>query len=146
MMLPMIGSRNQRPQSAVTGDWRPSRSYMFLISYPIRILQPDQVEVLLRSRELAEKYGEAPVAVRFRHGEGEVFHMISHYYLQRTELRTARHRASAATYAGAKGVALDAELAADLDGLAVGDVESAAASSRWLANVVADKKRRFKGE
>src|SRR5207249_7146583 len=35
MMLPISGNRNQRPQSGVTGLWRPSRSYMFLISFGI---------------------------------------------------------------------------------------------------------------
>lgn len=60
-------------------------------SYPIRVLDPARVEVLLASRDLTNRYGESPVAVLFRHGEGEIFHMISHYYLQRTELRTERH-------------------------------------------------------
>ena len=108
-------------------------------SYPIRVLDPSRVEVLLTSAELEGKYGEAPVAVVFRHGEGEVFHMISHYYLQRTELRTARHAMAASTYAADKGVAMPAAMVADL---AVGDVESAHASARLFANVVADKKRR----
>ena len=60
-------------------------------SYPITIVDAERVRVLITSRELEEKYGEAPVAVWFRWGEGDVFHMISHYYLQRTELRTERH-------------------------------------------------------
>jgi len=107
-------------------------------SYPIRILDAERVKVLLTSRQLAEQWGESPVAVVFPHGQGEVFHMISHYYLQRTETRNARHRAGAAAYATEKGVAL----AADLDGLTVGDVESASTSARLFANVVADKKRR----
>jgi len=111
-------------------------------SYPIRILDPGRVEVLITSAELGLRYGEAPVAVLFRHGQGDVFHMISHYFLQRTELRGARQQAPAATYAVAKGVTPTVAMAADLDGLAAGDVESAASSTRWLANVVADKKRR----
>ena len=106
-------------------------------SYPIRVLDPARVEVLLTSDELAARYGEPAVAVLFRHGAGEVFHMISHYYLQRTELRTARHGAAASAYAASNGVADGADLA----GLAVGDVESAASSARLLANVVAAKKR-----
>lgn len=52
-------------------------------------------------------------------------------------LRNDRHRAPAAAYATEKGVAFDA----DLDGLTVGDVESAAGSARLFANIVADKKR-----
>jgi hypothetical protein len=111
-------------------------------SYPIRVLDTERVHVLLTSRELGERWGEAPVAVTFRWGDGEVFHMISHYYLQRTECRSARHRAGAADYATEKGVAMTAPLAADLDGLSVGDVESAQTSARWMANVVATKKRR----
>lgn len=108
-------------------------------SYPIRIEDALRVEVLIRSAELGARYGEAPVAVLFHHGEGEVFHMVSHYYLQRTELRTARHAQPAVAYAAEKGVAATPE---ELAGLTVGDVESAASSSAFLANVVATKKRR----
>ena len=107
-------------------------------SYPIRILDPGRVRVLLASRQLAEQWGESPVAVVFTHGDGEVLHMISHYYLQRTEARNARHRADASAYAAEKGVAA----AADLDGLTLGEVESASTSARLFANVVAAKKRR----
>lgn len=106
-------------------------------SYPIRVLDPS-VRVLIRSGELGARYGEAAVAVLFRHGLGEVFHMISQYYLQRTELRDARHRSSAAEYAASKGIAPDAEM----DGLTAGEVESATSSARLLANLLAAKKRR----
>jgi hypothetical protein len=111
-------------------------------SYPIRILEPSRVEVLIESAELREKYGELPVAVLFPHGRGEVLHMISHYYLQRTELRGDRHGQAAAAYAGEKGLAIDSELAEGLAGLSVGDVESATTSTRFFANVVAAKKRK----
>lgn len=107
-------------------------------SHPIRVLDPARVEVLISSRELGVRYGESPVAVLFRHGDGEVFHMISHYYLQRTELRTQRHAMKASAYASEKGVADGA----DLTGLRVGDVESAATSARLFANIAAQKKRR----
>ena len=107
-------------------------------SYPIRVLSP-AVSVLITSRELEGKYGEAAVAVSFPWGKGEVFHMISHYYLQRTELRTARHAANAAAYAEEKLLKLPAEM---VDGLALGDVESASTSARMLANLVASKKRK----
>jgi hypothetical protein len=107
-------------------------------SYPIRVLDP-KVSVLITSAELAEKYGEAPVAVTFPWGEGEVFHMISHYYLQRTELRTARHASSAAAYAAEKGVAMPEAMVRNL---CIGDVESASTSARMLANLVAAKKRK----
>jgi hypothetical protein len=109
-------------------------------SYPIRILDRDRVTVLIRSRELGERWGESPVAITFRWGEGEVFHMISHYYLQRTEFRTARHTGSAFAYGSEKGVDM-AAVAPMADGLSLGDVESAASSARVLVNVAAAKKR-----
>jgi hypothetical protein len=111
-------------------------------SYPIRVLDPERVEVLITSRELKERYGEAPVAVLIRYGQGEIFHMVSHYFLQRTDLRNARHQQPAAAFTAEKGVVLGPELQAASADLSLGDVESAAASSRWLANIVADKKRK----
>jgi hypothetical protein len=111
-------------------------------SYPIRVLDAERVQVLIASTELQAKYGEAPVAVLFHVGQGEVFHMVSHYYLQRTELREARHLAPAAAYAGGKGVTFAPEMAAEIADLTAGEVESAGSSSRLFANVIADKKRR----
>ncbi len=111
-------------------------------SYPIKILDDQRVEVLLASRELGSKYGEAPVAVLFRFGKGEVFHMISHYYLQRTELRTARHQSSGMVYAAEKGYAPSAAEMVALDSMPLGEVESAQTSARLFANVIAEKKKR----
>ncbi len=92
------------------------------------MLDPERVQVLIRSRELQRRYGEAAVAVLFPWGEGEVFHMISHYYLQRTEFRNARHRSSAAGYYAEKGLGFNDEDEARVRGLSLGDVESAAGS------------------
>lgn len=111
-------------------------------SYPMKVLAEEKVEVLITSKELGTKYGEAPVAVLFRHGEGEVFHMISHYYLQRTELRSARQKMPAAMYASQKGYTMSASDASVFADLSVGDVESATSSARLLANIVAGKKKR----
>ena len=102
---------------------------------------PGGVWPILGRGELARRYGESPVAVLIPWGEGEIFHMISHYYLQRTEFRSARHAAKADGYYAEKGMAVPADLAADIDDLRVGDVESAAGSSRLVANVIAAKKR-----
>lgn len=111
-------------------------------SYPIRVLDPNRVQVLIRSAELRDRWGEAAVAVTFHFGEGEVFHMVSHYYLQRAETRTRRHRASAAAYAAEKGVSWDAPTAAAAEDLTLGEVEAASSSARLFANVVGSHKRR----
>jgi len=133
-----IRARDNHFLSGVLEDGDDPQWWLEGSSYPIRILDPGRVEVLLTSREMAAKYGEAPIAVLFPWGEGEVLHMVSHYYLQRTELRTARHSTPAMAYAASKGVAPSPEMA----DLRLGDVESAHASSRLLANWVAEKKRR----
>mgnify|MGYP006215696519 CR=1 FL=1 len=111
-------------------------------SYPIRIIDADRVRTLIRSRELGEKYGEEPVAVVFEHGKGEVFHMISHYYLQRAELRNDRHAQTAESYAMSKGVNFSAGMADAVADIKLGEVEAAATSARLIANILADKKRR----
>lgn len=111
-------------------------------SYPISIVDRKRVQVLITSRELGEKYGEAPVAVWFRWGEGDVFHMISHYYLQRTELRTARHRSTADAYFAEKGVAMSVAMSEECADLSLADVESAKPSAAFMSNVIIEKKRR----
>jgi len=111
-------------------------------SYPITVVDPARVNVLISSREMDRRYGEASIAILIPWGDGEVFHMVSHYYLQRTELRTDRHRLGATNYYAEKDMAVP--MGAELDGLSLGDLESAATSSRLIANVIARKKR--KGE
>jgi hypothetical protein len=113
-------------------------------SYPISVVDEERVKVLITSRELGEKYGERPVAVWFRWGEGDVFHMISHYYLQRTEERTARHAAPAGAYFAEKDVAMSLDLVQDMDDLSLADVESAKPSAAFMSNVIIEKKRRQK--
>jgi hypothetical protein len=110
-------------------------------SFPVIIIDP-AVRVLIKSSELADKYGESPVALTYPFGKGEVFHMISHYYLQRTELRTRRHQMAATAYATEKRLTVDAPLAARMKDLTLGEVESAATSARLFANIAAGKKRR----
>ncbi len=66
-------------------------------SYPIEILDKKNVKVLVYSNELKTKYGESPVIVEFEHGEGKVIHMISHFYLQRTETRDKKDTMASST-------------------------------------------------
>jgi hypothetical protein len=113
-------------------------------SYPISIVDRERVQVLITSRELEQKYGESPVAVWFRWGEGDVFHMISHYYLQRTELRTARHQSGAGAYFSEKGLEVPVAMSADVADLSLADVESATWSAAFMSNVLIEKKRRQK--
>ena len=72
--------------------------------------------------------------------------MISHYYLQRAETRTQRHRMPAAAYAAEKGMVWDAPMVAAAADLTLGEVEAASSSARLFANVVSEKKRRMMEE
>lgn len=111
-------------------------------SYPISIVDRERVRVLIGSRELGKKYGASPVAVWFRWGEGDVFHMISHYYLQRTELRTARHKSKAGAYFAEKDMAMSPAMCAEWGDLDLAEVESAKPSAAFMSNVIIEKKRR----
>ncbi|MDX1798239.1 MAG: hypothetical protein R3255_06285, partial [Candidatus Lokiarchaeia archaeon] len=54
-------------------------------SFPIQILNPQDVRVLIGSWEIQNKWGESPVLVEFDYGKmgGRVIHMISHTHLQK---------------------------------------------------------------
>jgi hypothetical protein len=118
-------------------------------SYPIQILDQERVKVLVTSSEIKNKYGEAPVFVTFEHGEGRIYHMISHFYLQRSETRTARHAKSAADYMVEKEI--PPALRAKYESMKIresrlGDVESAYTSNAMMRKVMFDKKRQMKQE
>jgi hypothetical protein len=112
-------------------------------SFPIQLVDESRVKVLIASKELAQKYGESPVVVEFHPGQGRVLHMISHYYLQRAELRTQRQQSSWKGYVSELGVE-DSGLGqkAEFQDLSVGEVESAYSSAQFISNVVVEQSKR----
>ena len=114
-------------------------------SYPIQILDEKRVNVLVRSKEMAEKYGEAPIVILFDYEDGIVLHMTSHYYLQRAELRTKRHKMSAKEYAmneiGLSEKEADFE---ELEGLSLGEAESAYSTTQFISNVIVEQQKKVK--
>jgi len=115
-------------------------------SYPIRVLKPDQVEVLVESKEMKKKYGAAPVAVLFRYGDGKVLHMASHFYLQRNQVRSVAEAKTGGAYLkeDAKLSKKAAEaLANDVDvkGSQAGDIQSAYAAQQMTSNLVIERKK-----
>ena len=112
-------------------------------SYPIEILDPNNVEVLVRSKEVKEKYGESPVFTSFNYGKGKVYHMISHFYLQRTETRTERHRRTGSDYMEEKLRMNSARRAKyrrmGVDRSSLGEVEAAYSSSALMGKVMYEK-------
>jgi len=51
-------------------------------SHPVKILDPDRVKVLISSSTESALPKGSPILVRFTHGKGTVYHMISHFNLQ----------------------------------------------------------------
>jgi hypothetical protein len=117
-------------------------------SYPIEIVDKDKVKVLVTSKEMEKKYGEAPIVITFDFGDGgTILHMTSHYYLQRAELRTDRHKMSAKDYVQSE-LAFSAEEAEqmdeELDGLSLGEAESAYSTTQFISNVIVEQQKKVK--
>lgn len=113
-------------------------------SYPITILKPKAVRVLIRSKEIERKYGEAPVLVSFEYGEGLIYHMISHFYLQRSETRTARHAAPSMDFATMKGIppeAIERYRRMGAADITTGDLESAYTSTAMIKAILYRKRQ-----
>lgn len=114
-------------------------------SYPIEIMDEKRVKVMVSSKEIGRKYGASPVFVAFDYGNGTVYHMISHFYLQRSETRTERHMRPGAEYLNEKGIpaALRAKYAAmGIEASKLADVESAFTSTAMMNKVLFDRKKK----
>ncbi|HEU4395170.1 MAG TPA: HEAT repeat domain-containing protein, partial [Planctomycetota bacterium] len=51
-------------------------------AFPIKVLYPERVDVLVDSAEMRLRYGSSSMALHFRWGLGRVQHSLSHFYLQ----------------------------------------------------------------
>jgi hypothetical protein len=110
-------------------------------SYPIKVLDKGKVEVLMESDEMRRKYGEGPIAVTFKVGDGTVLHIISHYYLQRTETRTASEKAKGSDFAKELRVPLTPAAKKALDSTTAGEAKDAYSASQLSANIVVAKQK-----
>jgi hypothetical protein len=111
-------------------------------SYPITILNKEKVKVLIRSKELKEKYGEEAVVVRFGFGKGTVYHMISHFYLQRTETRDKKQNLAAKEYFNDKGASSEAMKKAEDTKVTYGEMQSANTSADFVTRVIIKQRRK----
>jgi len=115
-------------------------------SYPINIINKKEVDILIKSKEIEEKYGESAVFITFDYGKGKVYHMISHFYLQRAETRTARHKKSGKEYAYEKlkmnEYRAEKYKKMGIDNANLSDVEAAYSSSSIMNKILWDKKQK----
>ena len=131
LMSRMLLRKSARPQWWLEGS-----------SYPIKILDRKRVEVLAHSDEMRIRYGAAPVVVRFRWEDGEVIHVVSHFYRQ-LDARGPQIAAATAVQSYEGLSAKDKKELAKAPGMAgaAADVESSYAFQRMTANLVAGKQR-----
>lgn len=117
-------------------------------SYPIKVLS-DKVEVLIKSDALKRSYGEGAVMVKFEFGAGKVYHMISHFYLQRTETRSKKQSTTAVDFGLERGVSeqVMSTLRSVSEGreatVNYGAVESAFLSAGFVMRSVTEQKKRY---
>ncbi len=116
-------------------------------SYPIEVVDPARVRVLIRSREVGTEWGAEPVVVTFEEGGGTVLHMLSHLYLQRSDVRGARDAQPAAaslmeTAMGLSPAAADA-LGSELVGVNAASLKSAFTTAGLMAGAVVAQKRKM---
>ena len=116
-------------------------------SYPIKVLDKKKVKVLVSSKELGKKYRDDPVIISFEWGKGIVYHMISHFYLQRTETRSQRHMGTVTDYAedqlmSSNVMAEFAQAQKETPALNYAQVQCASTSAEFVSrSVLAHKKR-----
>lgn len=113
-------------------------------SYPIEVLDPARVRVLVRSKEVERGWGADPVVVTFEEGQGTVVHLLSHLYLQRSDVRDARDARPASEYFASMPLRTGTAscLAAMAGDLRESELRSACSTSRLLTNVLLDQKKR----
>ncbi len=114
-------------------------------SYPITVLNPQRVNVLISSREMKKKYGESPIAVTFRYGDGQVLHIASHFYLQQNQTRTVAEKKNAKKFLDEDSTLSASTKAAAArrigDDVVAGDLSSAYAAQQMTSNLVVERKK-----
>ncbi len=112
-------------------------------SYPIELLDK-RVEVLAESAEMQSRYEASPVVVRFPWHDGEVIHVVSHFYRQvKTQGPAVTAQAGVKELEGLTAAQKSTIAAAPAAAAAsMGDVASSYAFQRMTSNIVAGKQRK----
>lgn len=112
-------------------------------SYPIEIVDRKRVQVLASSPSMGRQYGAAPVVVRFKWDDGEVIHVVSHFYRQVATRGPQVAAKDAADEIQGLSPAQKAAIAASPSGdVNIGDLESSYAFQRMTSNLIVSKKKK----
>jgi hypothetical protein len=132
LMSRMLLRKGSRPQWWLEGS-----------SYPIKVVDQSKVEVLASSKVMGQRYGAAPVVARVRWEDGEIIHVVSHFYRQLgTQGPAVAAKAAAKSFDGLTDK--DKQDFAQVAGseASVADVESSYAFQSMTTNIVTGKQRR----
>jgi hypothetical protein len=111
-------------------------------SFPIKVLDQSKVDILAHSDVMKSKYGSSPIVVHFRHDDGEVIHVVSHFYRQMaTQNANVAANQAVGSYDGLSAKDRE-ELKSSLRGVSSGDVESSYAFQRMTSNIVTGKQKK----
>jgi hypothetical protein len=112
-------------------------------SYPIKLLDPQRVKVLAMSKEMKRRYGAGPIVVRFGWEDGEVIHVVSHFYRQ---MKTRGQQVASKQLVGQiKGLSAAQRKSYAQSGagkVSMSEVESSYAFQQMTSNMVVGKRRR----
>lgn len=132
MMSNMLLRNDSKPQWWLEGG-----------SYPIDVLNPRSVKVLASSKEMKRRYGAAPVVVRFPWQDGEVIHVVSHFYRQMATAGPAVATKNALDSVSGLSAAQKAAFANSAEGdVQFSEVESSYAFQQMTSNMIINKSRR----
>lgn len=113
-------------------------------SYPIRVKDPKGVRVLMSSEEMSKKYGDGAVVVAFRHQQGKVLHMTSHFFLQQSKLVAESEKKAGREFAKGAGLSdkdVDAmrQSGVNLDDVKSGELNAAYSMQQVSTNLIVEK-------
>jgi len=112
-------------------------------SYPIKIRDPKRVKVLATSAEMGARYKASAVVVRFRWDDGEVIHVVSHFYRQMDAAGPAVAAKDAVDDIEGLTAAQKAEFKkSDASKASIANVGSSYAFQRMTSNLVVGKQKR----
>jgi hypothetical protein len=111
-------------------------------SFPIKILDKQKVDVLAHSDVMKSRYGASPIVVHFRHDDGEVIHVVSHFYRQMNTQNANVAAAQAVQNYDGLTEKDKTELKGVLSGVSSGDVESSYSFQRMTSNIVTSKQKK----
>lgn len=132
MMSNMLLRHESKPQWWLEGG-----------SYPIKLLDKQRVKVLAVSKEMKRRYGAGPVVVRFPYEDGEVIHVVSHFYRQMATRGEKVAAKQAVNQIEGLSAAQRQQFAASKNGnVNLSEVESSYAFQQMTSDMIVGKSRR----